>query len=251
MAYKCMLMDNDVYSANDVNEALSKLTSSGTVSFNDTGSTLSDINDAISNYTAGGVTSNPDSCMVVKNGDVFYISEGECFMNDGSLIIFSDGGEQITVPEDTACYVYLKRNAAQNTIDIEVSQAAGDSESIPLAEIDAQGNITDKRIFSVCKVMPSGQNISVSGTFTKTLTLNQTETVNLGFTGFKFFLYKTNASYPEWEAVDLSDGEEHNIRFKNLYSADIDGIVKKEGSNLIFRGTYSSGLPYNLKFEVR
>ncbi len=252
MAYKCMFMDNAVYSANDVNEVFSKLASEGTVLFCDTGAVMEDLNSAVSNFASSGVTANPDSCLVVRTDDGYMISEGECIMEDGSMIIFSDGGEAVEIPENTDCYVYLVRNEEGNTIDILVSEEV-QIRGICLAHITAGGVITDKRIFSVLKCSYPGANMYASGTVSGAVMPGAIIEVDTGFTGFKYLLYSdgTSRNY-DLIAVDLSDGEYHLVRYQNQYGSEF-GNVKKQGSKLFFRNQVGSsyGGTYNLTFEVR
>lgn len=151
MAYKCSFLDNEAYSASDVNNVFACLTSGGVV-FSDTGNVLSDLNEATAATVTGGVSTGGSSCKVVKDGKDYKISPGACFMDDGTMIIFSDA-EIISIPEGAKSYVYLKRNPASNTIDVSVSVTEGGKGSIPLAEIAEDGSILDKRKYAVSKVM--------------------------------------------------------------------------------------------------
>ena len=152
MAYRCSFLDNEVYSASDVNNVFACLTSGG-VTFVDTGNTLSDLNDAVGMSVSAGVMADGTSCKVVKDDAGYKISAGACFMNDGSVIIFDEDGERITPYEGTYNYVYIERNSATNSIDIVVSQMEGRENSIPLAEIDEDGDVFDKRKYALSRVM--------------------------------------------------------------------------------------------------
>lgn len=152
MAYRCSFLDNEVYSASDVNNVFACLTSGG-VTFSDSGNALSDLNSAANQTVSAGVTADGTSCKVVKDGDGYKISTGACFMNDGSVIIFDEDGQDIDVTPEILNYVYINRNSATNSIDIMVTPYQGGSDSVPLAQIDESGNITDKRQYAMSKVM--------------------------------------------------------------------------------------------------
>ncbi|MBQ7985925.1 MAG: hypothetical protein IJ304_01500, partial [Clostridia bacterium] len=151
MAYKCSFLDSQTYSAQDVNDIFARITQGGVV-FTDTGYTFGDLNAAQESTVTGGVTRDTNSCMVVKDGDTYKISKGACFMNDGSAIIFDEDGQEIEITPDVINYVYLVRNLVANSIDIVVSEAQGDADSIPLAEIDEDGNVFDRRKYARAKV---------------------------------------------------------------------------------------------------
>ncbi len=151
MGYKCTFMDNDVYYAKDVNAVFSKIVSEGVV-LKDSGNVLSDLNDATAEVVSEGVQSFPDSCRLTLTDGVYKIGEGVCFMPDGSAITFDADGYEITPLKDKKSYVYIKRNDTMNTIDVVVSEEAGGDGSVPIAEIDLDGTIYDKRQYSTAKV---------------------------------------------------------------------------------------------------
>lgn len=151
MAYKCSFMDNEVYSAQDVNEVISHLTSGGVV-FADTKNVLSDLNTAVAEAVEAGVLNDESSCKVVLEDGVYKISKGVCFMEDGSSICFDEDGYELTVSSGVKNYIYLKRNMPFNTIDIVVSETEG-TEGVPLAVIDEFGHITDSRVYARSNVV--------------------------------------------------------------------------------------------------
>ncbi len=152
MAYRCSFLDNEVYSAGDVNDVFACLTSGG-VTFYDTENTLSDLNDALAQTVSEGVLADGTSCKVVSDGEGYKISPGACFMKDGSVIIFDEDGESISITEGVRNYVYIERNTSTNSIDVKASPISGGEDSVPLAEIDEEGNIYDKRKYALSKVM--------------------------------------------------------------------------------------------------
>lgn len=247
---KCTFMDNAEYTAQDVNNVYSKLTSAGVVIFTDTGNALSDFNAANADITASGVTANPDACSVIKEDGVYKISPGACFMADGSLAELTEA-EEITVPEGTACYVYFERCAEENTIKITVSETQGGENSVSLAGISASGEITDKRKFAQMKIAPSGENVGVSGTLKGTLAAGVEKEVNVGFAGFKYFIYdsgKAITSLGGKLVTDISDGEKHLIY--TTYNGGSEGYIRKDGSKLYISGS-GNNVPLYLDFEVR
>lgn len=247
---KNYFMDNSEYTAADVNTVFSHLVTDGVVIFTDTGDALSDFNAANANITAGGVTLEPDSCRITKSNGIYKINPGACFMPDGSMTEIT-AAETVTVPKNTACYVYFERSAPENTIKLTVSQTAGDANTVPLAKISALGDVSDTRKFAMLKSAPSGQNVSVTGKISKTIPSGQETEVETGFAGFKYIIYynsQANGGLMDYKiCFDLTDGEKHIIHCANAgsYSA----YVRKSGSKLYFSGCSSNTL--NLEFEVR
>ncbi len=214
MAYKCSFLDSEVYTAQDVNDIFARVTCGG-VLFTDTGYTLGDLNAAAGSLSTQGVTRDPDSCRVVKENGVYKISKGACIMNDGSAIIFDADGYEIEVPEKQTSYVYLSRNVVANTIDIVVSAHPGDENSVPLAEVDYQGDIFDRRAYARAKV-----DIGEAGTmrnftvhFTEcTSTKSETVTVDFGDEVFSYIIVW------DGERVFSSGGKEKRVASsRNLF----------------------------------
>ena len=213
MAYKCSFLDNEAYTAQDVNDIFARITFGG-VLFADTGYTLGDLNTAAAGVTTEGITRDPDSCRVVKENDRYKISKGACIMNDGSAIIFDANGQEIDVVEGQHNYVYLMRNSVENTIDVIVSTHPGEAESIPLAEIDEKGRVRDRRVYARAKVDVGSQgflrNFTVN--FTQcTSAKSETVTVDFGDGAFSYIIM--------WDGVRVSGNGSTQDRvadFRNL-----------------------------------
>ncbi len=242
MGYKCTFMDNETYTAQDVNEMFSHLTSQG-VCFSDTGSTLSDLNAATSGAVTEGVM-DQSSCLVVKEDGVYKISKGVCFMSDGSAITFDEDGEEIVPISGATSYVYIERNIPENCIDIVVSQSAGGDESVPLAEIDADDVIHDKRKLAKSKVVlgvaDTLRNFTQEIVFEDYNTPEYTVEIGEGFT--YFILWNVGGKYyPGAEnLIAIADGETIKITIRTQAGGlgSVQGYlnVKRDGNNLIMQG---------------
>ncbi len=190
MAYKCSFLDNETYIAQDVNDIFARITSGGVV-FTDTGYTFGDLNSAQSGMVTGGVTRDINSCKVTKDGNIYKISKGSCFMNDGSAIMFDEDGQIIQVIPNVENYVYLKRNVMKNTIDIIVSETIWDENSVPLAWISKDGELYDRRKYARAKVdlatCGNVRNFTVQVPMAETVT-SDTVTVDLGDGAFSYVI---------------------------------------------------------------
>ena len=210
MAYKCSFMDNESYTAQDVNDIFARITFGG-VLFADTGYTLGDLNSAVNGVATQGVTKDVDSCRVVNTGGVYKISKGACIMNDGSAIMFDENGYEINIVEEQYNYVYLRLNGVGNTIDVVVSTYPGDEESIPLAEIDEKGLIHDRRVYARAKVEvgTNGSLRNFTVRFTE-CTSSSSETVTTSFADGDFSYLIV------WDGVRVSEGGNSQSRVANL-----------------------------------
>lgn len=186
MGYKCGFLDNQTYTAQDVNDIFKRV-SWGGVSFYDTGDTISDLNEAGAQLADEGVImENTDSCRVVLKDGKYLISPGFCLMHDGSSITFDEEGYEITPVLDVKNYVYLLRNDSVNSIDIVVSETAGDEQSVPLAEIDDKGNIYDRRKYAKAKVQLGREK---------------------GIRSYTLNFYESRGDISETITIDLGDGD--------------------------------------------
>ena len=245
MAYKCSFLDNETYIAQDVNDIFARITLGGVV-FTDTGYTFGDLNNAQSETVTGGVTRDTNSCRVIKSGDTYKISKGACFMNDGSAIIFDEDGQELEITDGVVNYVYLMRNAVANSIDIVVSEFAGDDDAIPLAEIDDNGVVYDRRKYAKAKVdLATGSNIrNFTVNFENCLSnASETVTIDVGDGAFSYvtvwggeMVYdlttlrrvvsgKNLIPLVDGEAVRLSIGKNEGIENEFMY-------FKKDGQKL-------------------
>lgn len=191
MAYKCSFLDNQAYTAQDVNDIFARISCGGVV-FTDTGYILGDLNRVQEEMVTEGVVRDENSCRVVEENGVYKISKGACFMNDGSAIIFDDNGYEIEIVPESMNYVYLYRNAAENSIDIVVSQYEWDEECIPLAIIDEDGYIYDRRRYAKAKVdiCTEGKLQNFTVNFVKCgATVSETITLDLGNGAFSHLIF--------------------------------------------------------------
>ena len=175
MSLKKSFMDNEVYGADDINFALSRLTTQGVSLFNYTGENdnpLVSLNDAVAAMASPGVEMyNTDSCKVAYDSSTekFSVAVGTAFMPDGSLITVEDNAEDITdiiaearESSTGTLNVFFYRNIQDNTIEIKAQDketALDNEKTVLLAEVSADNNVMDMRTFSRTKIAPASGNI--------------------------------------------------------------------------------------------
>lgn len=264
MAYKCSFLDSETYSAQDVNDIFARITSGGVV-FTDTGYTLGDLNTVQTEIATDGVTRDTNSCKVVKDGDVYKISKGACFMNDGSAIIFDDDGQEIEITQGVNNYVYLSRNVVANSIDIVVSETAGDEDSIPLAEVEEHGYILDRRKYAKAKVdlATSGNIKNFTVSFSKcTSKTSETVIVDLEEGDFSYIImWDGRMTYTSANVgrvangrnlIPLVEGEDVRLSIGPPADGETEGVYcRKDGQkiHIYLQGT-NTGAEYTLNMGV-
>lgn len=266
MAYKCLFMDNGIYTAQDVNDAISNIVSGGVSGYPFGIDAVSDLNTAIAELANGGTEYKGTSCLVVNIGGTYKISEGVAIMNDGSQIIFDSAGYEISHQSGVYEYVYLERDVLHNTINAVVSGEAGEIGTIPLAEIKADGTILDRRRFAKAKISLSAepQNISISKRLQFEVPGNGRYSYDLGFNGWKYVIVRTgyNAQTGSWaytDVLELNDNEStgffpyDNTVYSNTSHLRhyFDVVVTRSGSVLVFQTSNNGGRTFNVEIEVR
>lgn len=234
MGYKCSFMDNAAYTAQDVNEAIGRIAGDG-AAFSNTGDTLSDLNTALAGIVGSGT--QLCGCEVTKTGDVYKIGAGTCFMDDGSQITFDSDGYEFTPEEGVKNYVYVKRNAVNNSIDVVISQTAGSGDYVPLAEIAADGSVSDTRKFATAKVVLKSSQSIPTRKFHMQKNFSPYDTtfeLNAGYSDWKYIIWEVQ-NQPWARAANLSDGQIHGVPIINSVSSSATQMdVKKDGSKVIF-----------------
>lgn len=261
MGYKCRFLDNASYTAQDVNSAFCGITGSGTM-FSDTGDTLDDFNTAFSELVGAGT--QLCGCKAEKDGEKYKIGAGVCFLADGSQIEFDEDGYEFKPIDGEKCYVYIRRNIISNSIDIVVSENECSSEDVPIAEISAEGEITDTRTFAEAKILlKTGQSVPK-----RTFTLKKSFSYPIGGTAMEYLFH---VGYNDWKyilfqnqrlscsisssdesvgyrALDLSDGNWRMITATNTATSQM--WVRKETGGLRFMAASEGVTEVNLEFVL-
>ncbi len=174
MSLNYSFMDDEKYSAEDVNKIFSRLTTEGVSLFNTSGGNpLSELNRAVSTFADSGVEMyDNNSCMVVYDEEVqsFSISCGTAFMYDGSTVSIeaepldiTDKITELRKSDEGDIYVGFFRNIEQNRIDVfadtDFEKISAGQGYIILAKILSDNSITDLRKIASTKLAPCSANV--------------------------------------------------------------------------------------------
>lgn len=162
---KSLFNDNEVYGTADINNVFTHLTSGGVISVSDSVVTAA-LESGVAQIATDGVEfHNPEACRVIKDSRGYIVSNGSAFMPDGSIVTVNGDGEKVSgVVSGSVNYVFFQRSSERNgTYAVAATALPSDTSNILLlAEIDASGNITDKREYSTTKLVPSSGNIYIT-----------------------------------------------------------------------------------------
>lgn len=216
MSYKFTFADNAVYTSTDVNSITKRLVTSGVEDvfsdgvpynvskFNELGRLM---------YTKGTVPENFLSLKVEKiSDDEILINPGTAFFDDGAVIEIEAGGETLTFTPGCKNYVYLKNDLAEkNTCYPKCSTSEATGDFVMLAEIDENGEMSDKRTFARGKLpgyeSVAGKALFFNETVKATLTDYYSGTghaeFDVGNNSFKYIIF-TNLLSQREDPVNLS-----------------------------------------------
>ncbi len=195
MAYSFDFKDNILYGAEDINAIRSSL------------------------MTKGVVGETNDSLKVLKGEEgSIIISEGQAIFEEGCRLAVDSDKVILEYPTGVKNYVYLYNNKLASVCEIVVSQTEPTGDYVMLAEISAEGEITDKREFTELKTRDGERYIeSFSGE------LSVTDNVLDGTVIGSLALPKINSSL-----IDI------NINFANSTILTCK-ILPKENNKIIWR----------------
>lgn len=165
MAYTFSFADNVSYGASDVNSVINKIVTKGVadVFFDGVNYNTSDLNKIAETVAESGIIYGSGASMKVvsENSGTVKVTAGSAFMADGASVTVDSDGVVLGYTEGQKNYVYIKNNLlSNNTIDIVCDLTGGGSDSVPLAEISAEGEIIDTREF--CKGKLAGYQSNVN-----------------------------------------------------------------------------------------
>ena len=280
MSYTFTFMDNATYGASDVNAALAQLVTSGIADpFTDgvpyNASKLNDIIYAVS--TAGVVPDTVSACKVTQDADetTVHIAAGTAFFSDGSRITFDVEGETLPYTEGVKQYVYLLAAPEENRNYPVCSAAEPSGDYVMLAEIGADGTLTDKRTYAKGKLPGYQSNVGTTMKIDDTLVLpingpSYSEhygpgqyTIHLGINSYSYLIYEDQYAYAVYDIPAgkynsfwyysgngwQREDDEIRIQIRNGYDPDaLNGpsataTISKSGTELVLTVTGVNGLP--------
>lgn len=156
MSYKTSFLDGESYGAADLNEITARLVTSGIADNFEDGVpyNVKHLNNLINGIIGAGVApANDTTLRVIYRDGNYFIQPGLAFFGNGSTFeVLTD--EIIEKNEYETTYIYLKSDEINNKNIIVVSELepdASDNDIVYLAEISADGIITDHRTYAVGK----------------------------------------------------------------------------------------------------
>ena len=198
MAYNFSFKDNETYGAEDINNITKRLVTSGVSDVFENGTpynllALNDLGAVL--YTSGAVPETVNSLKVSRlTEDKLLINPGMAFFADGAVFEVLAGGEEIACSTSAKQYVYLKNDLINSNVcypACTIEAPTGDY--VLLAEINENGEITDKRTYAKGKLPGYSSNSNYVMKIEDTVYFENssstvTKTYNIGSNKYNFIL---------------------------------------------------------------
>lgn len=161
MAISYSFVDNKLYGTDDINNITKNLVGGGVAPFPTKDSySLSDLNSLTSALVESGVCCDGLRCSI--SGGSVTVSEGILYFENGVCLTVDEEGYEIEITSETKGYVCAHFDDASQEADIKFCTDIPQSGFyVLLAEISADGIVSDKRNFARSKVGTLGTNCSV------------------------------------------------------------------------------------------
>jgi len=225
MGFTYSFTDNELYGTDDINAAISRLTTKGVTVYPTDRNLIDAMNTVTAEVAGPGIDFSQYSCLVTTENDNIRIGPGTAFFEDGvSMVIDSEG---ILLPFEYNSYIYLYRDVVQNNCYPCISEQLPENNFVLLAYTDEQGAVQDRREYATSKLAPNSAvktfSFFADVTYsTKTSPEKVLASFNVGYTTFSHVIFRKSlysiAGYltlPENEYSDYAkfyDGSD--IRFR-------------------------------------
>lgn len=159
MGYKCSFLDNEIYGADDVSAAFSRLTTEGILPYPTTEqSVAASLNELNAQLATEGVA-DFGGCEVSFSDGIVRIGEGTAFFKSGVAIVVDSDGITLDHSAGTQAYVSFIYENELNRAAAQITTELPQGDCVLLARIDESGNVIDMRRYARSKLKPNGANM--------------------------------------------------------------------------------------------
>ena len=158
--------DNVSYGTDDINGIVACLVGAGIAPFVSKTSYSTSAFNALTAAVVGSGTSL-GGCKCTRSGSAVKVAQGIIYFENGVTMQVDANGYTVTPAADTAGYIYAYFNTSLQTADILFGTALPTTgHCVKLAQISADGTLTDCRTFARSKAATFGKNTTATRKFT-------------------------------------------------------------------------------------
>ncbi len=258
MGYKCSFLDNEVYGADDVSEAFSKLVSGGVRTIYDGENIVGTLNELTGEIVTEGTRSYEDLKVTMSDG-IISIGEGTGFFESGVSVSVDADGIVLDKGERTSGYVSILYDADLNRVLPQITDSEPSGDVLLLARFDGNA-VYDIRSYASSKLSINSANtyhdftinISRFSSFGQSHA-GSIATYKMPHTGFKYLLLRSvtctqKPLYLNDTTIDLT--KEGTQKFVLSQSSILVELwVSREGDTLTFTAYYTN-MAYPQTYEL-
>lgn len=157
MSYKCSFLDNEIYGAEDVSGAFSKLISGGVLPYPETDTVSQALNTLNAEVVSDGVAAY-DSLEVSITETGAMVGKGVAFFESGVSVEVDSDGAAVDFEAGKSVYVYFAYYPELNSVVLKATEELPDGDIVALAYISEDKTITDMRKYAAAKVAVNTAN---------------------------------------------------------------------------------------------
>lgn len=170
LAFTYSFVDNEVYGTDDINDITRCLTGAGVAPFVAKDSySVSDLNALTKEVATAGVSLDGCKCIAYNPGTTemtVTVGAGIVFFDSGVRLMIDDDGYSLPVSPNTDGYVLAYFSPTLQRVDVIFdTKLPSTGEYVVLAEVEADGNLRDKREFTRSKIATIGSNALIERSF--------------------------------------------------------------------------------------
>ncbi len=170
MAFTYSFVDNEIYGTDDINDITKCLTGAGVAPFIAKESySVSDLNALTAEVAASGVSLDGCKCTAENPGTIemtVTVGAGIVFFDSGVRLMVDADGYSLPVTPNAKGFVFAYFSPTLQKADIIFdTELPLVGEYVLLAELEADGNLRDKREFARSKIATLGSNAVVKRSF--------------------------------------------------------------------------------------
>lgn len=260
MGYKSSFLDNEIYGADDISAAFSRILTSGVLVYPERETVADSLNEMTSEVVDAGVT-DFGGLEVSRTETGAKVGQGTAFFESGVAVVVDSEGATVDFEEGTAVYIYFIYQPEFNSVLLKATEELPDGDTLVLAYIDADGNISDRRSYASAKMMVNTTNMYYDFTMEHTRwssslsnIIEGSQTVHkMPHNGFSYLLimggeFGKSVTYaPKNHIIDLNVEGRQSVNLNDYSTQPSLLYIERNGTELTLTTVYRSGVTEGYK----
>lgn len=265
MSYEVTFTDNAEVTLENMNDIAKDLGDTEFSEFSTNKFGVDTLNSITSDLVSAGIlrteTNSNMGCTPIIDGTNVIIGTGVIVFDTGAKLRIT---EAETFVKANSTYIYAKNDHITGIASIVMSETAPTSQmdAVLLCKIDNNGNLVDLRSSAVSKLSPSAdfENVGVTKHINIEIGPKSNVTVDVGFNGWKYVIFRSGESLQYINIIELNDGEntgyfpQRNLGKPSYFQYYVASgiVVTRIGSILSFYNNYDTAqVEIDVEIEVR